>query len=63
MHVCEMMAVQKEIGKGFNFQTYEHKGFTQSWKLCLNLCLLRCLNPSLDLVRNFKPMGLRCMLV
>ena len=26
--------------------------------LCLNLCSLRWLNPSLNLVRNFKPMGL-----
>ena len=60
MYVCKMMTVQKEIGKGFNLQTTQAQGFTQSWKLCLNLCLLRWLNPNpgLNLVRNFKPMGL-----
>ena len=34
---------------------HKHKEFTQSWKLCLNLCSLRWLSPILNLVRNFKP--------
>ena len=35
----------------------EHSGFKLSWKLCLNLCSLRWLSPSLSLVRNLIPNG------
>ena len=35
----------------------EHNGFKQSWKLCLNLCSLRWLCPSLSLVSNLIPNG------
>ena len=37
---------------------HKHKGFTQSWKLCLNLCLLTSLSLNLNLVSNLKPTGL-----
>ena len=33
----------------------EHNGFNISWKLCLNLCSLRWLKPTLGRVNNFKP--------
>ena len=36
-----------------------HKGFNVSWKLCLNLCSLRWLKPSLSLVISLIPLGLR----
>ena len=36
-----------------------HKGFIVSWKLCLNLCSLRWLRPSLSLVISLIPLGLR----
>ena len=32
-----------------------HKGLIQLWKLWLNLCSLRWLRPSLNLVRSFNP--------
>ena len=35
----------------------EHNVFKQSWKLCLNLCLLRWLSPSVSPVRNLIPNG------
>ena len=39
------------------FKLLEHSEFKQSWKLCLNLCSLRWLSPSLSLVRNLIPNG------
>ena len=36
-----------------------HKGFNVSWKLCLNLCSLKWLKPSLSLVISLIPLGLR----
>ena len=36
-----------------------HKGFNVSWKLCLNLCSLKWLRPSLSLVISLIPLGLR----
>ena len=36
-----------------------HKGFIVSWKLCLNLCSLKWLRPSLSLVISLIPLGLR----
>ena len=33
----------------------QHKGLMQLWKLWLNLCSLRWLRPSLNLVRSFNP--------
>ena len=35
-----------------------HIGSTESWKLCLNLCSFRWLNPILNLVRYLIPRGL-----
>ena len=35
-----------------------HKGFIVSWKLCLNLCSLKWLRPSLSLVISLIPLGL-----
>ena len=35
----------------------EQMGLTVSWKLWLNLCSRRWLNPSLSLVKNIKPLG------
>ena len=35
-----------------------HKGSTESWKLCLNLCCFKWLKPILRYVRNFSPNGL-----
>ena len=35
-----------------------HKGSTESWKLCLNLCCFNWLKPILRYVRNFSPNGL-----
>ena len=35
-----------------------HKGFNVSWKLCLNLCSLRWLKPSLSLVISLILLGL-----
>ena len=34
------------------------KGLIESWKLCLNLCSLRWLKPSLSRDRSFIPLGL-----
>ena len=39
----------------------ENNGFKQFWKLCLNLCSLRWLSPSLNLVRNLIPNGLKTL--
>ena len=36
-----------------------HKGFNVPWKLCLNLCFLRWLRPSLCLVISLIPLGLQ----
>ena len=36
----------------------EQRGFTESWKLCLNLCSLKWLNPRRSLVTNFSSFGL-----
>ena len=38
-------------------QVLEQNGFKLSCKLCLNLCSLRSLSPSLSLVRNLIPNG------
>ena len=35
-----------------------HNGFSESWKLCLNLCSRRWLRPRRSLVRNLIPYGL-----
>ena len=35
-----------------------HKGSTESWKLCLNLCSFKWLKPILRRVRSFSPNGL-----
>ena len=35
-----------------------HKGFIVSWRLCLNLCYLKWLRPSLSLVISLIPLGL-----
>ena len=35
-----------------------HKGSTESWKLCLNLCSFKWLKPVLKRVRSFSPNGL-----
>ena len=42
---------------------HEHKGFTLSEKLCLNLFSLRKFRPSINLVRRFKPMELKILYV
>ena len=34
-----------------------HNGFVVSWKLCLNLCSLKWLRPSLSLVIDLIPLG------
>ena len=38
-----------------------HRGFIQSWKLCLNLCSLRLLNSSHKRVRYLSPTGLNTL--
>ena len=35
----------------------EQRRFKQSWKLCRNLCSLRCLQPKRKRVSNFNPIG------
>ena len=57
MYVWVIMTVQKEMGNRFNLQP-EHNGFKKSWKLWSDLCWLRWLRPSLNVVSNFKPTGL-----
>ena len=53
----KVMAGQKVMRCIFNFQTQEHRGFMQSWKLCRNLCSLKWLKPKRKRVKNFNPIG------
>ena len=39
-----------------------HKGSTQFWKLCLNLCSFKWLKPIVRRVRSFSPNGLKTLL-
>ena len=42
----------------FYIKSQLYKGLIVSWKLFLNLCSLKWLNPSLNLVINLSPLGL-----
>ena len=50
--------MEEKTSRGLNTWTQLHKGFNVSWKLCLNLCSLRWLRPSLSLVISLIPLGL-----
>ena len=51
--------VEKIVRPSFNFTfSTTAEGVRESWKLCLNLCSLRWLKPSLSRDRSFIPLGL-----
>ena len=55
--LCNNDSAERD-GKDSTSKLTEHNGFKQSWKLWLNLCWLRWLRTSLNLVSNLKPTGL-----